>query len=266
MGNRAVVFALESLGFEVWSVPTVVLSWHPGHGPTTKIVPDPNQFARMMKELADSPWISGVGAVLSGYLGCVEQVDSVRHLVNAVKSANPAAKYLCDPVIGDRGRLYVSEGQASGIRDRLIPIADIITPNLFELGWISQCRANDFSDIAKACSKLDRPVSLVTSVDFQEGRTGNMLVNGDALWFAHHKVIADIPNGPGDLTAAVFLAQLFQLKEPVEALNATTASVLDIITEANRTGRDELALHANHRFLINPRSRVVVERISETPA
>ena len=89
VGNRAAVFALETLGFPVWAVPTVILPWHPGHGRATRIVPDPEQFAALMKDLEKAPWLGEVAGVLSGYLGDAGQATAVASLVKAVKARNP---------------------------------------------------------------------------------------------------------------------------------------------------------------------------------
>src|SRR5882724_8453774 len=104
VGGRASVFALERLGFPVWSVPTVLLSWHPGHGPATRIVPQAVEFQRLIADLATARWLGEVGAILTGYLGDVAQVEGVVRLIQALKARNPSALFLCDPVIGDRGR------------------------------------------------------------------------------------------------------------------------------------------------------------------
>src|SRR5690606_9861359 len=81
VGNRAAVFALETLGFPVWAVPTVVLPWHPGHGvpgaPAGRIVPPAEEFSRLMQDLQRAPWLGEVGAVLTGYLGHPEQAAAV---------------------------------------------------------------------------------------------------------------------------------------------------------------------------------------------
>ena len=113
VGNRAVVFALETLGHPVWAVPTIMLPWHPGHGPATRIVPDAEQFAAFMKDLERAPWLGEVAGVLSGYLGDFRQAEAVASLVNVVKARNPRALYICDPVMGDSGGLYVPEAWPS---------------------------------------------------------------------------------------------------------------------------------------------------------
>src|SRR5687767_13630126 len=137
VGNRAAVFALETLGHPVWAVPTVILPWHPGHGRATRIVPAPEEFASLMRDLEKARWLGEVAAVLTGYLGDASQADAAASLVRAVKAKNPDAIYLCDPICGDGGDLYVPESVAMAIRDRLLPLADIATPNRFELEWLS---------------------------------------------------------------------------------------------------------------------------------
>jgi pyridoxine kinase len=138
VGNRAAVFALETLGFPVWALPTVILPWHPGHSRATRIVPGKEAFSALIDDLCGSPWLGEVGAVLSGYLGDAEQAQEVARLVAAVRAANPDALYMCDPVIGDAGGLYVPEALAEAILAYLIPVANIATPNIYELEWLSE--------------------------------------------------------------------------------------------------------------------------------
>src|SRR4051812_10346105 len=98
VGGRASVFVLERLGFPVWSVPTVMLSWHPGHGPATRIVPPAAEFQQFLGDLTTVRWLGDVGAILTGYLGDAAQVEGVVRLIHALKAANPSALFLCDPV------------------------------------------------------------------------------------------------------------------------------------------------------------------------
>ena len=93
VGNRAAVFALETLGHPVWAVPTVILPWHPGHGPATRIVPEPEEFWAFMQDLQRAPWLGEVAGVVSGYLGDAGQAADVAALVGAVKAKNPDALY-----------------------------------------------------------------------------------------------------------------------------------------------------------------------------
>jgi pyridoxine kinase len=264
VGNRAAVFALETLGFPVWAVPTVVLPWHPGHGKAERIVPAPEQFARLLADLGKSRWLGEVTAVLSGYLGDAGQADAVAQLVGAVKAANPGARYVCDPVIGDAGGLYVAAGTAAAIRDRLMPMADIATPNRHEMEWIVGKTLASVGDIVSAGGDLAPPTLLVTSApSMMAGSTGNLLLNRERTWLAEHRLVEGAPNGAGDLTAALFLGRLLGGASEAEALETATASVFEVVMRAARRGADELMLETDAASLSRPLAAVGVRRIGQ---
>ena len=154
VGSRAAVFALQTLGFPVWAVSTIQLPWHPGHGRSTQIIPEEGAFQSFLTDIAEAPWISEVGAVLTGYMARRSQIEAVVELINTLKNRDPSIVHLCDPVIGDNGGLYVSPEIANDIRDDLIPLCDIATPNRFELAWLCDKEASDTveSTIAQAKS------------------------------------------------------------------------------------------------------------------
>ncbi len=137
VGNRAAVFALETLGHPVWALPTVILPWHPGHGRATRVAISSDDFDAIVSDLIRAPWRGEVKAVLSGYLGSAAQARSVARLVESLRADNPDLLYMCDPVCGDDRGLYVPEETATAIRDNLIPLASIATPNRFELAWLT---------------------------------------------------------------------------------------------------------------------------------
>lgn len=259
VGNRAAVFALETLGHPVWAVPTVVLAWHPGHGSATRIVPPLAGFSALLADLERAPWLEEVGAVLSGYLGEAGQAAAVASLVGAVKAKNPASLYLCDPVIGDTGGLYVPQGVAAAIRDTLLPLADIATPNRFELEWLTGRSAGDLVALPEAAGRLGPRTVLVTSAPAREkGRTGNFLATRQGGFLAGHEAVKRPPNGLGDLTAAVFLARLLGNESEEAALKSTTASVFDILEQTLEDGADELRLEAGAGKLARPKAVVTV--------
>ena len=107
VGNRSAVFVLESFGFPAWSVPTIVLPWHPGHGKSARIAPQGELFAQMLDELSSCRWTGEVGAILTGYMADVGQIEAAARFVTAMKERNRDLVYLCDPVIGDHGGLSV---------------------------------------------------------------------------------------------------------------------------------------------------------------
>lgn len=257
VGNRAAVFALETLGHPVWAVPTVLLPWHPGHGPATRIVPDAGQFSAFMKDLERAPWLGEVAAVLSGYLGDAGQAADVAALVTRVKATNPRALYVCDPVMGDAGGLYVPEATATAMRDLLLPIADIATPNRYELEWVVGAKLEDFRSAIDAARDLGPPRMLVTSAPaMMTGGIGNLLVTPDEALLAEHRQIAGPPNGLGDLTAAVFLARLMAGQPDAKALQTTTAAVYEILARTAKRGGDELQLETDARSLSHPMAMV----------
>ena len=257
VGNRAAVFALETLGYPVWAVPTVILPWHPGHGRATRIVPDPGEFAALMKDLENAPWLGEVAGVLSGYLGNAEQAAAVASLVSAVRARNPNALYVCDPVMGDLGGLYVSEAHAAALRDTLLPLADIATPNRYELEWIVGAKLDSVRAVVEAAMHVGPANMLVTSAPaMMAGSTGNLLVTPNSALLAEHRIIERPPNGLGDLTGAVFMARLLGGQTMEAALRSTTASVFEILARTTKRGGDELQLETDAQSLSHPMAMV----------
>jgi pyridoxine kinase len=262
VGNRAAVFALETLGFPVWAVPTITLPWHPGHGPSTRIVAPPEQFAALMADLERAPWLGEVGAVLSGYLGDAGQARCIASLVGAVKAKNRHALYICDPVIGDSGGLYVPEATALAMRDRLVAIADIATPNRYELEWLTGTKLPDIKAVIAAARDAGPATMLVTSAPAMlSGSIGNLLVDADQAVLAEHRVIDRPPNGLGDLTAAVYLARVLSGHPPAKALQTTTAAVYEILARTAKRGGDELQLETDAQSLAHPMAMVQMRHL-----
>jgi pyridoxine kinase len=257
VGNRAAVFALETLGFPVWAVPTVILPWHPGHSRATRIVPPSGDFAALMRDLEVSPWLGEVGAVLSGYLGDPEQAKALASLVGAVKSRNPRALYLCDPVMGDKGGLYVPEATAAAMRDLLMPIADIATPNRYELAWMAGAPLDDIRAVTQAALSAGPPTMLVTSAPpMMNGSIANFLLTPSQALLSEHRLIDRPPNGLGDLTSAVYLARILSGQTAEKALQSTTAAVYEILARTAKRGGDELQLETDAQSLSHPMAMV----------
>ncbi len=262
VGNRAAVFALETLGFPVWAVPTVILPWHPGHSRATRIVPPLDQFKAMMADLERAPWLGEVGAVHSGYLGEAGQAEAVASLVAAVRARTPGALYICDPVTGDSGGLYVPEATAVAMRDLLMPIADIATPNRYELAWMAGAQLPDLKSLMAAALHAGPSTMLVTSApSMMAGGTGNLLLNGREALLAEHRLIDRPPNGLGDLTAAVYLARIMSGQPPSKALQTTTAAVYEILARTAKRGGDELQLETDAQSLSHPMAMVQLRHL-----
>lgn len=262
VGNRAAAFALEVLGYPVWTVPTITLPWHPGHtqraGPATRVVMPDETFATMLSQLASSPWSGEVGGVLSGYLGSAEQAGSVAALVKALKQRNPDVLYMLDPVLGDHGRLYVAEDQAVAIRDALLPLADIATPNPFELSFLAGADMPQRNErMVELARQLAVRTVLVTSAGgMKTGHIGNILLCSAKAHLIEHRRLDGPPNGLGDLTSALFLGHLLAREDPREAARKAIASVYEVMKWSAQGGSDELLLESAIRSLVAPAARI----------
>jgi len=275
VGNRSMVFALERLGLTVWAVPTVILPQHPGHGPAERIVADDAAFAGLLERLMEGGRGVEVAGIVSGYLASPAQAAAVAALVRSVKAARPDAVYLCDPVIGDAvpggpGRIYVGEALASAIRDLLLPLADVITPNAFECAWLAGAEHSaadrTASDLATLAAGL-APVALVTSAPaLMRGQIGNLLVGaGEPLLF-EHPASAGAAKGTGDLLAALLLARRLQGFDWPKATGMALASVVEVVAATARGGFDELRLAELQQALVQPRAPVAMRRINAPKA
>lgn len=262
VGNRAAVFALETLGVPVWAMPTVILPWHPGHGPSTRMVTPPEIFEQMIDELIASPWTGEVKAILTGYFGHPDQPAAVARLVKALRQQNPDLFFACDPVIGDKGGLYVPQATAEAIRDHLLPLASLATPNRYELAWLAGADLETNSAIMDAAISLGPSRMLVTSaVPMMAGGTGNLYITGSTALLAEHRVIENAPNGLGDLLSAVFLARLLSGVPEEKALQMATASVYEILARTAKRGGDELALETDAASLSTPMAMVQMRHL-----
>jgi pyridoxine kinase len=262
VGNRAAVFALESLGFPVWALPTVVLPWHPGHGPSTRLTFTEDDFDHAVDDLIRAPWLSEVKAVLTGYFGNAAQARSVARLVKALRARDPDLLYVCDPVMGDVGGLYIREETAVAIRDELIPLASVATPNRYELEWLVGGKLSSNAEIIEAALSLGPSRMLVTSaVPMMAGGTGNLYLSGKHALLAEHRLIDNPPNGLGDLTSALFLARLLAGVPDERALQLTTASVFEVLARTAKRGGDELTLESDASSLSTPMALVQMRHL-----
>ncbi|KZM50996.1 pyridoxal kinase [Labrenzia sp. OB1] len=272
ISGRGLTFALERVGHDVWFLPTILLPWHPGQGSGTRIVPPSDDFAAIAQDLANAPGLGEIGAVISGYLGNAAQAEAIEGIVKAVREANPQAPYLCDPVIGDfspagGSGLYVPEATAEAIRDRLIPLADIVTPNCFELGWLTGREIeSELQALAAARHLGNERVMVTSSPALRRNAIANLLAGPHGAVAAEHAVIADPPKGTGDLIAGLFLANLLAGLEDEEALKRASASVFELVARSVRRGADELLFAEEQQSVVRAMALVTSRRVMETRA
>lgn len=275
ISGRGLTFALERIGHDVWFLPTILLPWHPGQGKGTRIVPPAADFEAIAGDLAASPKLSEIGAVISGYLGSAAQAGPIAALVKAVKSANPDAPYLCDPIMGDHhgdayggdGTLYVPEPTAEAIRDELVPLADIVTPNAFELGWLTGHDVDIETRVLAAARALGPERVLVTSSPaLRRNAIANVLAGPRGAIAAEHAAIPNPPHGTGDLIAGLYLSNLMAGQDDEEALKRASASVFELVARSVKKGADELLFAEEQQSVVKAMALVTSRRIVEARA
>lgn len=207
VGLSAMVPALQACGHNVIALPTVLLANHPGRQPTTGMRVDADVLETMLEMLGKNGRLDGVEAVLTGYLPSAFHVAFAVMAVNRCRAANSKLITLCDPVIGDDPKgVYIDATAAVAIRDNLLALADIITPNRFELGWLSGRPVSDILSAIEAARALGRPTTVATSIPVLGNRLATLAVTDRT---AEQVVVArraGTPNGTGDLLAALYLA------------------------------------------------------------
>jgi pyridoxine kinase len=185
-----------------------------------------------------------------------------------VKKLNPDAVYCCDPVMGDVGRgMFVRPGIPEFMRDTVVPQADVLTPNHFELDFLADRTTTTLDDVLAAVDVVrDRGPRdvLVTSV-LHDGLSENTLdvvaVSDEGAWAVTTPLLPITPNGGGDVTAALYLAHLLETGSAPEALGRTIASVFAVLEATIAAGTRELALVAAQESIARPPATVEVRRL-----
>jgi len=256
VGNAASVFALQRLGVEAWALDTVAFSNHTGHGRWRGAAVPAAAIADLFEGIAALGVLPQIDAVLSGYLGAAATGPVLLDIVGRVRAANPNALFCVDPVIGDVDTgSYVTEGIAEFFRDRALALADIVTPNRFELEYLTGRQIGTLADAAAAAAVLREAgprIVLVTSLDADPDRLMMLAAGPDGVWAVETPRLPVMLNGCGDVTAALFLARLLQGAPLAEALALTAAAMFAVIETTARLGRYELALVAAQDELIKP--------------
>ena len=151
VGNSAAVFPMQMHGIDVIAVPTTLLSNRPGYPTIRGRVLDAPLVADLLLGIEERGAVDTSQMILSGYLGSPGIAAVVADFVARAKAKNPALRYCCDPVLGDRDRgMFVPADIPPLVRDRLCPLADIITPNHFEFEWLCGAKANTIGQVIKA--------------------------------------------------------------------------------------------------------------------
>jgi pyridoxine kinase len=263
VGNNAALFPLQRLGCETWSLNTVQFSNHTGHPRWRGSAVPAAEIAQLFEGIAELGVLPRCDAVLSGYLGAEETGQVLLDIVTRVKEANPKALFCCDPVMGDdEPGWYVGAGVREFFRSRAMGLADIATPNRFELEWLTGRRVESLAQAGEAavalCAQGPRTV-LVTSLEPAADRVAIVAAGPEGSWAAETPRLPIAATGCGDAVAALFLARLLLGQPMPEALAATAAAIYAVIEATFTSGGGELALVAAQSELAQP-SRAVTPR------
>ena len=228
VGATASAFCLRRLGHDVVVLPTTLMGRHPGWGkPGGGAVP----AARMTKmwEAIKAQDIH-FDAILTGYMGEIEHISLAADIIQSLKTANPALTVLVDPVMGDEGRLYIPEARALAICKQLIPLASVITPNVWELSYMTNAAGMDA-----------RCETLVTSVAIND-QIGAEYTSHSSTSVVSHKKFDSVPHGGGDALAGLFLGHHLNDHDPIISMSKAVAGVFKMMTAANELDAGELPL------------------------
>ncbi len=265
VGHAAATFALQRLGHEVWPVPTVVFSNHTGYPTVHGQRLSAGQVSDLVDGLDERGALATADAVLSGYLGEVELVGVVGETVRRVRAAAGSASYTCDPVLGDTEQGYFVPAELTrAVRHDLVPLADLVTPNTFELAALTGHPVDDVASALAAARELialGPSTVLVTSVPTGRDTVGMLAVTAEVAWLASTPLLPLAPAGTGDLTAALATAHLHSTDSPRLTVERTLASVFAVLEATLARGGGELALVAAQASLADPPPRFPARRV-----
>jgi len=268
VGNSAATFPLQRIGAEVLPVNTVNFSNHTGYGAWRGSLISPDEVRDVITGIEERGILPQIDVVLSGYQGGIGIGDVIVDAVKRVKAANPSAIYACDPVMGNaKSGCFVAPEIPDLLRDRVVPVADIITPNQFELGFLTGTDPSTLEstlesvDLARA---MGPSTVLVTSVERpdRDPETIEMLaVDDSGAWTVRTPYLPFKANGSGDVTAALFAAHYRETADAAVALERTASSVFDLIRLTYESGNRELQLIQAQEFYAHPQMQFTAERV-----
>jgi pyridoxine kinase len=268
VGNSAAVFPLQRLGIEAWAVNTVHFSNHTGYGEWRGPLLSTEDLREVIRGVEERGALGRLSAVLSGYQGGAEVGTVVLETVARAKELSPGAVYCCDPVMGDVGRgMFVRPGIPELMRDRVVPAADVITPNHFELDFLAGRETHTLDEVLSAVEEVrgrGPDTVLVTSVlteETPEGSVDLVAVSPEGAWRTRTPLLPISPNGGGDVTTALFLAHLLRSGSAATALEKVTSSVFGILEATLAAGSRELALVAAQDLIADPPDRFAARPI-----
>ncbi len=268
VGNSSAVFPMQRLGVEVWPIHTVQFSNHTGYGAWKGRVFEAAMIDEVLDGIAERGVLPRCDGVLSGYMGSAETGQAILSAVARVRDANPRALYCCDPVIGDVGRgVFVRPGIPEFMRDQALAEADIVTPNHFELDYLSGLTTETLTDVKGAVAAVQRlgpRVVLVTSLHTRESPPDGIDLlagEGGAFWRVRTPKLSLSVNGAGDAIAALFFVHYVRTGSAAAALGEASASIYGLLKRTADAGSREILIVAAQDEFVAPTQRFPVEAV-----
>jgi pyridoxine kinase len=266
VGNASAVFPMQRLGCEVWPIHTVQFSNHTGYGAWRGRVFDGPAIEEIVEGIAERGVLPSCDGVLSGYMGSADIGTAILSAVARVREANLEALYCCDPVIGDVGRgVFVRPGIPEFMRDHAVPAADIVTPNQFELDYLSGLPTATVADAKMAVAAVHRlgpRVALVTSLlteDTPADAIDLLASEGGRFWRVRTPRLNLSVNGAGDAVAALFFVHYARSRSAASALGEAAASTYGLLKRTEEAGSREILMVAAQDEFVTPTWRFPVE-------
>src|SRR4051812_31319783 len=262
VGNSAAVFPMQTHGIDVVAVPTTLLSNRPGYPTIRGRVLEAQLVADLLLGIEERGAVDTCQMILSGYLGSAETAAVVADFVARAKARNPALRYACDPVLGDRDRgLFVKPDIPPLVRDRLCALADIITPNHFEFDWL--CGANaatsgQMIEAARALLARGPSTVVVTSAELDDrpvGEIETLAIEQTKAWRVRTPKLPISPNGTGDLFAALLVSARVRGSDTPAALSHAASAIYAVLERTEARGTKEMRIVESAEQLVRPQRR-----------
>jgi pyridoxine kinase len=259
VGNSAAVSPLQRMGVEVWPIHTAQFSNHTGYGDWQGRVFDADLIRKLVGGIERRGALSECDGVLSGYMGGADIGAAILDAVATVRRANPAARYCCDPVIGDvRRGVFVREGIPEFMKEKAVPAADIVTPNQFELDYLSGRESKMLADALAAVAAvhgLGPHAVLITSLhteDTPEDSVDLLASDETGRFRLRTPKLSLVVNGAGDAIAALFFAHYLRSGKIAEALSRAGSTIFGVLAKTVETGAGEIRIVAAQQEVVEP--------------
>jgi len=248
VGNSAAAYAIQAEGVNVAAVPTTLLSNHPRYSTIRGRVLETELVADLLKGVEERGLVDKAAVLVTGYLGSSGNAAVIADFVERALTRNSKLAYLCDPVIGDDGRVYVADGILDVVRHRLLPAAKLATPNQFELELLSGVKIQDTQSLRAACTALagQRRIDVVatgcTLEDTGEGQVETILcADGELSRFATPRLPIHV-SGTGDLLTGLIAAHLAKGEAMEAAVRLAVETVFAVLVRTQDAGTAEMRL------------------------